>query len=79
MQNPNTIFLSSTEAARFLGIRLSYLYKLVHEKRLPCYKPRAGALLFDAQELEAYVRTGRVSTQQELENRAEALLNRGRV
>ncbi len=74
-----TRFLSVDETASFLGIRKSYLYKLVHERRLPCYKPLGGKILFDPDELENFIRSRRVSTQAELSKEAEALLNaRGR-
>lgn len=79
MSNPTIAFLSSDEAARLLGVKKSYLYKLVHERRIPCYKPRGGALLFDPQELDDYVRAGRVKPRQELAALAEGYLNRGRV
>ncbi len=51
-----TRFLSVDETASFLGIRKSYLYKLVHERRLPCYKPLGGKILFDPDELENFIR-----------------------
>ena len=68
-------FLSVAEAASFLGIKKSYLYKLVCERRLPCYKPMGGRLLFDQAELENVIRKGRRSTRDELSERAETLLN----
>jgi len=70
-----TRFLSVDETASFLGIRKSYLYKLVHERRVPCYKPLGGKILFDADELDAFVRAGRVATHEELEVKAVELLN----
>ncbi len=64
MQNP--AFINSDEAARLLGIRKSYLYKLTHQRKM---------LLFDAQELDEYVRTGRVKPQKELAALADDYLN----
>mgnify|MGYP000924063955 FL=1 len=79
MASPNLPFLTADEVCAILGYTKKYLYKLTHQKQIPHYKPRGGKLLFDRAELEAWIRQNRVSTQQELENRAEALLNRGRV
>ena len=76
--NPSS-FINSDEAARLLGISKAYLYKLTHQRKIPCYKPRGGVLLFDAQELDEYVRTGRVKPQKELAALADDYLNdRGR-
>jgi len=75
----NATFISSDEAARLLGISKAYLYKLTHQRKIPCYKPRGGVLLFDAQELDEYVRAGRVKPRQELAALADDYLNdRGR-
>jgi len=73
----NATFISSDEAARLLGISKGYLYKLTHERKLPCYKPRGGVLLFDTEELDRYIRAGRVKPRQELAALAENYLNNG--
>ncbi len=72
-------FLSVDEACEMLHFRKSYLYRLVHERAIPCYKPRNGRILFEETELENFVRKGRVSTQQELSEKADAILNQKAV
>ena len=74
---PSKTFLTLPEAADFLGLKESYVYKLVFLKRLPYYKPHGGRLLFDRAELEALVRAGRVSTAAELLEKADRSLNEG--
>lgn len=47
-------FIKSREAAAFLGVKMSYLYKLIHEKRIPYYKYGGRLVLFSEQELQAW-------------------------
>lgn len=48
--------LRPKEAAEFLGIKLTYLYKLTHMKQIPYYKrPTGHGLYFDKAELEKWV------------------------
>lgn len=79
MASPNLPFLTADEVCAILGYTKKYLYQLTCKRQIPFFKLRGGRLLFDANELEAWIRQNRVSTQQELESRAEALLNRGHV
>jgi len=70
-------FLTIPQAADFLGFKPSYLRKLCFLKQIPHFKPNGGHLLFDRAELEAYVRAGRVASNSELADRADAILNGG--
>ena len=72
----NTIFttkevLTSDEAARYLGISKSYLYKLTMQQKIPHYKPMGKMCYFNRQELEAWLQTNRVSTSEEIEQKAQ--------
>ncbi len=73
----NTIFttkevLTSDEAARYLGISKSYLYKLTMRQLIPHYKPLGKMCYFNRQELEAWLQANRVSTSEEIEQKAQA-------
>ena len=73
----NTIFttkevLTSDEAARYLGISKSYLYKLTMRQLIPHYKPLGKMCYFNRQELEAWLQVNRVSTSEEIEQKAQA-------
>ena len=47
--------LSVTEAAQYLGLKQSYVYKLISQKKLPCYRPMGGRVYFRPVELEAFL------------------------
>lgn len=63
--------LTFDEAAEFMRISKSHLYKLVHEKRVPYYKSGGGKLTyFKREELVQYLTAVRVPTAEELETKA---------
>ena len=71
----NTIFctkevLTSDEAARYLGISKSYLYKLTMKQAIPHYKPMGKMCYFNRQELEAWLQRNRVATDEEISQKA---------
>ena len=72
----NTIFctkeiLTSEEAAKYLGISRSYLYKLTMERRIPHFKPMGKLCYFNRQELEQWLQTNRVATTVDIEQQAQ--------
>ena len=72
----NTIFctkaiLTADEAASYLGISKSYLYKLTSRKEIPYYRPMGKVVYFDRTELEEWVRDNRISTAQEINAQAQ--------
>lgn len=69
--------LTSSEAAQYLGISMSYLYKLTMTRAIPHYKPTGKLCYFDREELEAWLHSNRVATADELENQAQAYCKRG--
>ncbi|MBR5688182.1 MAG: helix-turn-helix domain-containing protein [Prevotella sp.] len=73
----NTIFttkevLTSDEAARYMGISKSYLYKLTMRQKIPHYKPMGKMCYFNRLELEKWLQGNRVATDEELSQQAEA-------
>ena len=73
----NTIFctkevLTSDEAAKYLGISKSYLYKLTMQQKIPHYKPMGKMCYFNRQELEAWLQANRIATAEEIEQKAQA-------
>ena len=81
----NTIFctkevLTSDEAARYLGISKSYLYKLTMRQAIPHYKPMGKMCYFNRLELEQWIQSNRVATADELSQQAQAycMKNAGR-
>ncbi|MEI3156331.1 MAG: helix-turn-helix domain-containing protein [Muribaculaceae bacterium] len=67
----NTIFttkevLTSDEAAAYMGVSKSHLYKLTMRGEVPHYKPTGKMVYFNRQELEAWLQSNRVATATEL-------------
>jgi excisionase family DNA binding protein len=72
----NTIFctkevLTSDEAARYLGISKSYLYKLTMQQKIPHYKPMGKMCYFNREELEQWLQSNRVATDEEISQQAQ--------
>lgn len=73
----NTIFctkevLTSDEAAGYMGVSKSYLYKLTMNQQIPHYKPMGKMCYFNRLELEQWLQNNRVATAAEIEQRAQA-------
>jgi excisionase family DNA binding protein len=69
--------LNITEAANFVGLKPSYLYKLIHLKKIPFYKPTGGRVFFRREELEQFIFRGRIAADYELSEKADRILNGG--
>lgn len=63
--------LTSDEAARYLGISKSYLYKLTMRQRVPHYKPMGKMCYFNRLELEKWLQSNRVATGDEISQQAQ--------
>ncbi len=64
--------LTTDEAARYLGVSKSYLYKLTMQQKIPHYKPLGKMCYFNRHELEAWLQTNRVATDEEINRDAQA-------
>ena len=47
--------MTSDEAAAFTGLKKNYLYKLICQGKIPCYKPNGGRGYFKPSELESFL------------------------
>lgn len=68
--------LTSDEAASYMGISKSYLYKLTMTRQIPHYKPMGKMCYFNRKELENWLQSARVKTSSELEQEAQDYCNR---
>lgn len=69
--------LTTPEASRFLGISLSRLYKMTSARKIPHFKSPGGKFnYFNRTELENWAQSNRVSTADELNERALSLTRR---
>lgn len=64
--------LTSDEAAKYMGVSKSYLYKLTMRQRIPHYKPMGKMVYFNRLELEQWLQNNRVSTATEISQQAQA-------
>jgi putative excisionase len=71
--------IPTAEAAAFLGIKVSYLHKLMMRRVIPYYKPNGKLCFFDKAELEAWMKNVRIASQTELDRQAQAyIVNRAK-
>lgn len=66
--------LNLEEAAKFMGIARSSLYKMTHEQAIPFYKPNGKMIFFEKTDLLAWVRQNRVASQHEISEEAERIM-----
>lgn len=67
--------LNTEQAAAFLDVSVSHLYKLTSRGEIPHYKPTGKRLYFLPEDLLEYVKAGRVKTAQELDREAAKYVN----
>lgn len=80
----NTIFttkevLTSDEAARYMGISKSYLYKLTMRNEIPHFKPLGKMCYFNRMEIEQWLQSNRVATNDELNQQAQIYCLKGGI
>lgn len=63
---------TSEEAAKYMGISMSYLYKLTMRQQIPHYKPMGKMCYFNRHELEEWLQSNRVSSSDEISRKAQA-------
>lgn len=64
--------LTFDEAALYLGLSKSYLYKLTSGQKIPHYKPAGKMVYFNRRELETWLQQNRVSTMTEINTKAQS-------
>lgn len=53
MQNQKALTVDT--AVTFTGLSKNYIYKLIHQKKIPHYKPMGGRVFFKQEELEKFI------------------------
>lgn len=66
-------FMNAQEAAEYLGVSKSQIYKLTSERRIPHYKPTMGKVYFRKEELDEFIENSRVGTRTEIKERAKMM------
>jgi excisionase family DNA binding protein len=76
-------YSSLKEVASFLGLSQNYIYELVHQRKIPFYKPFGKKLMFNLDEVKATIEGSKVeskATYSDIDLAANNLmLRRGRV
>lgn len=62
--------MTTSEASRYLGLKQSYLYKLMMRRAIPYFKPSGKLCFFDKADLDSWLRSVRVKTQSEIDSEA---------
>lgn len=79
----NTVFRKNTlntyETAAFLNVSLSNLYKLTHQGKIPHYKPNNKRIYFDRSELEKWIRSNRIASEEEIDAAGDTYLANKRI
>ena len=70
--------LTLEEAAKYLDVSKSYLYKLTSSNKIPHYKPQGKRIYFAKSELDAWLLRNPVKTETEVEQEANDYLTNGR-
>ena len=66
----NKDVLNLKEAAKYLNVSCSHLYKLTYSKEIPHYKPRGKQVFFERKELDQWLLQNRQKTKAEIEQAA---------
>lgn len=66
----NKDVLNFKEAARYLDVSRSHLYKLTYRKEIPHFKPRGKQVFFERKELDQWLLQNRQKTKAEIEQSA---------
>ena len=73
----NKEVLTSSEAAKYMGVSMSYLYKLTADQKVPHYKPGGKMCYFNRAELEQWLQSNRVATGAEIAQKAQNYCRKG--
>ncbi len=70
--------LTTTEAAHYLGVKPSYLYKMMMRRTIPYYKPGGKLCFFSREDLDTWLTSIRIKSQSEIESEATCyIVSRG--
>ena len=62
--------LTVEEAAKFIGMARSSLYKMTSDQTIPFYRPNGKMIFFEKSDILSWIRKNRVSSREEIEEEA---------
>ena len=69
--NPNKNFYTTKEAAEYIGVSHSYLFKLMSKGLISYTKPSGKIAYFSKESLDNYLSLNRIKTQDEIDTEAD--------
>ena len=76
IKNP---LLTTAEVAAYLGLKISYLNKLMMRHAIPYYKPNNKLCFFSPADLDHWLTCNRIASQEEIEQQAQQYLSTKRM
>ncbi len=70
ISNSERGLMTTAEAAQYLGVKPSYLYKMMMRQAIPYYKPGGKLCFFSRDDLDAWLTSIRIKSQSEIESDA---------
>ena len=67
IMNQNLELLDLNQAAEYLKLKPSYIYSLIHLKKIPYYKPLGKRVYFDKSELNKWIKESKIKSVDEVE------------
>ena len=68
--------LTLQEAAQYMGIARSSLYKMTSNQTIPFYRPNGKLIFFDKDDILTWIRKNRMSSTEEIEEEARLHMQR---
>ena len=78
MENVKNPLLTTAQAAAYLGLKTSYLHKLMMRRAIPYYKPNNKLCFFAQADLDHWLTGNRIASQEEIEQQAQQYLSKKR-
>jgi excisionase family DNA binding protein len=67
--------MTTTEAAEYLGVSRSYLYKATSNKSIPYYQPGGKLVYFKREDLNRFAYSKRIMSEKEIQEAASRYIN----
>ena len=67
INHQNVELLDINQAAEFLKLKPSYIYSLIHQKKIPYYKPLGKRVYFNKLELNKWITESKIKSVDEVE------------
>ena len=67
INHKNLELLDVNQAAEYLKLQRSYIYSLIHQKKIPYYKPLGKRVYFNKRELNEWITKSKIKSVEEVE------------